>query len=409
MASTFDEARAVIDAIVVAGAPGSLTAARLNTTLNDMVDASEAELTALVDAAPGALDTLNELAAALGDDANFAATMTTALAGKAASVHQHPATDISDSSALGRALVAATSAAAARASAILNIDAARANIGDANATIAATDRVVMTSAALTTARTWTLPAANAVNPGQTLYVVDLTGAVTPTNKITIARAGSDTIDGGTSIDLTTAYGGILFVSDGVSKWSAQALGSQSVAGVALLAGATFTGDIQSPNINATTALKKKGVAGEIVLARTSEIWTTGFTSSSTTAVEAWISGEIIKAAAQADASHVIISVSMHARSSRSANPTKSGFALAVRTFDGSTWSSWTTVSTKNLELSVGGATSTVIVGAIGWNGVEIDLTGKTKWQARITGVVITTGSTPDFTVQEVDLQGIEVL
>lgn len=40
-------------------------------------------LAALVDSAPGALDTLNELAAALGDDANFAATVTTALAGKA--------------------------------------------------------------------------------------------------------------------------------------------------------------------------------------------------------------------------------------------------------------------------------------------------------------------------------------
>lgn len=36
----------------------------------------------LVAAAPGALDTLNELAAALGDDPNFASTMTTSLAGK---------------------------------------------------------------------------------------------------------------------------------------------------------------------------------------------------------------------------------------------------------------------------------------------------------------------------------------
>lgn len=38
----------------------------------------------LVDASPAALDTLNELAAALGDDANFSTTMTTALAGKVA-------------------------------------------------------------------------------------------------------------------------------------------------------------------------------------------------------------------------------------------------------------------------------------------------------------------------------------
>jgi len=37
---------------------------------------------ALIDAAPGTLDTLNELAAALGDDPNFATTVTTQLAGK---------------------------------------------------------------------------------------------------------------------------------------------------------------------------------------------------------------------------------------------------------------------------------------------------------------------------------------
>ena len=40
------------------------------------------ELDALVDAAPGALDTLNELAASIGDDANYATTVTNLLAGK---------------------------------------------------------------------------------------------------------------------------------------------------------------------------------------------------------------------------------------------------------------------------------------------------------------------------------------
>ena len=43
-----------------------------------------AAVNALVAAAPGALDTLDELAAALADDPNFATTMTTALAGKQA-------------------------------------------------------------------------------------------------------------------------------------------------------------------------------------------------------------------------------------------------------------------------------------------------------------------------------------
>jgi hypothetical protein len=41
-----------------------------------------AEVTAVIDGAPNALNTLNELAAALGDDANFAGTVTTALAAK---------------------------------------------------------------------------------------------------------------------------------------------------------------------------------------------------------------------------------------------------------------------------------------------------------------------------------------
>lgn len=49
--------------------------------------ATDAEVTAavaaLVDAAPASLDTLNELAAALADDANYASTITTALAAKA--------------------------------------------------------------------------------------------------------------------------------------------------------------------------------------------------------------------------------------------------------------------------------------------------------------------------------------
>ena len=44
--------------------------------------ASAAAVTYLVDSAPGALDTLNELAAALNDDANFATTVTNSLATK---------------------------------------------------------------------------------------------------------------------------------------------------------------------------------------------------------------------------------------------------------------------------------------------------------------------------------------
>lgn len=53
-----------------------------------------AELDALVSAAPGTLDTLNEIAAALGDDPNFATTVTASLAGKANIGHTHVIGDV---------------------------------------------------------------------------------------------------------------------------------------------------------------------------------------------------------------------------------------------------------------------------------------------------------------------------
>ena len=48
-----------------------------------VMDMIEVAVSDLMDSSPGALDTLNELAAALGDDANFSATVTNALALKA--------------------------------------------------------------------------------------------------------------------------------------------------------------------------------------------------------------------------------------------------------------------------------------------------------------------------------------
>lgn len=49
--------------------------------------ANKAYVDGVVDAAPGALDTLNELAAALGDDANFSTTITNSIATKAATTY----------------------------------------------------------------------------------------------------------------------------------------------------------------------------------------------------------------------------------------------------------------------------------------------------------------------------------
>lgn len=67
------------------GTPAAPTAAGgTNTTQIATTAFVAAAIAALIDSAPGALNTLDELAAALGDDANFAATMTNALALKAA-------------------------------------------------------------------------------------------------------------------------------------------------------------------------------------------------------------------------------------------------------------------------------------------------------------------------------------
>lgn len=87
------------DAVTLEGQAGAYylnrtnhTGTQLASTISDLNTilagyATDAELSAavaaLVDTAPGTLDTLNELAAALGDDPNFAATITGQIAAKA--------------------------------------------------------------------------------------------------------------------------------------------------------------------------------------------------------------------------------------------------------------------------------------------------------------------------------------
>lgn len=85
----------VLDAADVGAEPaGAVAAHEADTSVHGIADttalATDAEVasaislavTNLINGAPGALDTLDELAAALGDDASFAATVTSALAGK---------------------------------------------------------------------------------------------------------------------------------------------------------------------------------------------------------------------------------------------------------------------------------------------------------------------------------------
>ncbi len=79
------DAKAPVASPELTGTPTAPTAAGgTNTTQVATTAFVAAAISALIDGSPGALDTLNELAAALGDDADFASTITNGLAGKLA-------------------------------------------------------------------------------------------------------------------------------------------------------------------------------------------------------------------------------------------------------------------------------------------------------------------------------------
>jgi len=136
--------------------------------------------------------------------------------------HVHP-TDTSRLAAASN-LSDLNNKATARAFAGLNIDSLCSNVscpGDANYTILSTDRGIYHTA-LTVARTDTLPPANSVNPNQELHILDFAGVASGTKTITLQRAGSDTINGVTSVVAINAqYGAGIFWSDGVSRWTFQ--------------------------------------------------------------------------------------------------------------------------------------------------------------------------------------------
>lgn len=94
-------------------------------------------------------------------------------------------------------------------------------VADTSATLTSASRIVLLTAAFTSPRTLTLPAASAFIPGQAIVIVDVANVVTATNTLTIARAGSDTINGATSFVVNIGRQAIVLRSDGTSKWTVQ--------------------------------------------------------------------------------------------------------------------------------------------------------------------------------------------
>lgn len=102
-------------------------------------------------------------------------------------------------------------------------------IGNANVTLLVADSRIALNAALTAARTVTLPLANAVPAGKTFRISDKVGGINGTNVLNLARAGSNTINGvAGSFAMATTRGAWEVTSDGVSSWSIKVTGAAEV-------------------------------------------------------------------------------------------------------------------------------------------------------------------------------------
>jgi len=88
--------------------------------------------------------------------------------------------------------------------------------GDAAATIGSGETYHGVTA-LTAGRILTLPPANSLQDGDELIIQDESGAA-GTHTITISRAGSDTINGSTSVTITSNYGRRRLIKRGSGAW-----------------------------------------------------------------------------------------------------------------------------------------------------------------------------------------------
>lgn len=91
-----------------------------------------------------------------------------------------------------------------------------ASSGDANATIASSTTLHSVTA-LTASRTLTLPATSKLQDGDTVTVMDESGSA-GTYPIVIQRAGTDTINGLTSVRIATGYGAKTLTKRGAGLW-----------------------------------------------------------------------------------------------------------------------------------------------------------------------------------------------
>ncbi len=143
-------------------------------------------------------------------------TLVVAASQGAAGPSQIAAAAITDGTDIGRSVLKASDAAAARqALGVPSIG--RSAVNDTNYAVKVTDTYVGL-AALTAPRTLTLPPAANYPPGQPLYIADESGACGTSAPIIIAAAGQDSIGSQPNVSMQSPYQKAVFHSNGSNLW-----------------------------------------------------------------------------------------------------------------------------------------------------------------------------------------------
>lgn len=176
-------------------------------------------------------------------------------------------------------------------------------VGDEDFSVGPTDELVVLAAPLTAPRTWTLPSGSVFVPDR-LQIMDGSGLLDTTNKITIAAAAGETINGAAEYDFTAPYGTVILARVAPNAWiatSASQVGQQLAAQEALIPGLIvrqldFAFD--TPDIDTGAALALPD-AGETIISVSGAI-TEAFDSGTSDALDLGITGEVDKFVAAQD-------------------------------------------------------------------------------------------------------------
>jgi hypothetical protein len=187
----------------------SAQATAIATAKSEAIADATSQVNALLTGAPAALNTLDELAAALGDDANFASTVTTNLAAKA---------PLASPTFTGTVTVAAAGVAFTDGTQTKEGVASRTPIiakTDSYTLSALTERDSLIEVAKSTATTITIPTDATLNfpIGTSIDVLQ-----TSTGQVTIAGAGGVTVNATPGLKLRTTWSSVTLFKRAANTW-----------------------------------------------------------------------------------------------------------------------------------------------------------------------------------------------